>query len=137
MTKPQASSAAISLAMSAQVARFLDDTIPLYGASHADVTAYGVHVPLRNAEGFALTNTGDKVGFARRWNFRGWSGVNPLASLLFKSGDTLIELLLDKKPEASGAEHLNNVNLVSAHEQDRLLNSSYIGTDGRMLRAAP
>ena len=136
MTKPQNSSAAVSLAMSAQVARFLDDTIPLCNASHADVSGYGVHVPLRNAECFALTRSGEKVGFARRWNFRGWSGVNPLASLLFKSGDTLIELLLDEQPSDSGTEQLNNINLVSAYEQERLLNDRYIGVDGRMLRTA-
>ena len=133
MTKPQASSAAVSLAMSAQVARILDDMIPLYGASHADVTGYGVHVPMRNAECFAVTANGDKVGFARRWSFRGWSGIKPLSSLLFKKGDTLIELLLDGKPAESGAEHLNNVNLVSASERGLLLRKDYIGVNGRML----
>jgi len=61
----------------------LDDTIPLQGASHADVVEYRVETPLRYAECFALLADGRKVSLQEPRKFVGWSGHDANRSLLF------------------------------------------------------
>ena len=134
MSTPHAADTHTAPVSSAAIAQFLDATIPLYGASHRDVTEYGVHVPWRKAECYAVTNDGKRVSFARRWNFRGWAGESDLSSLLFDVGDSLVELMFAKRPANCGAEKVSTINLVSADQGGQLLNAGYIGTDGRMLR---
>ena len=42
-------------------AEFLDQAIPLKGASHADVVSYSVEIPMRYAEVLATLADGSKV----------------------------------------------------------------------------
>ena len=74
---------------------FLDRTIPLNGASHADVAEYVVEIPMRYAECFAVTPDGNKVSFRDRRQFVGWSGHDPRCSLLFVNNGLHIEIDTD------------------------------------------
>ena len=66
--------------------RYLDRTIPLQGASHADVIGYTVEVPLRYAECRARLVDGRTVRFANPRQFEGWLGYGRNPSLLFRCG---------------------------------------------------
>jgi len=75
-----------------QVSSFLDRTLPLDGASHADVVEYTVEIPMRYATCFAVLKDGRKVRFTDRRDFCGWKGYNGKKSLLFRHDDMNIEL---------------------------------------------
>ncbi len=66
-------------------AKFLDQMIPLNGASHADVASYGVDTPMRYSECFAKLVDGRIVRFRDSRQFIGWSGMNGSRHLLFRS----------------------------------------------------
>jgi len=74
---------------------FLDRTIPLHGASHADVVEYVVKIPMRYAECFAVLTNGETVRFRDRRQFAGWSSHNPRHSLLFVNNGLHIEIDID------------------------------------------
>lgn len=74
---------------------FLDRTIPIHGASHADVVEYVVEIPMRYAECFAVLTNGEKVRFQDRRQFTGWSGHEPRRSLLFANNGLHIEIQID------------------------------------------
>ena len=65
--------------------RFLDQMIPLKGASHADVVSYGVDTPMRYSECFAKLADGRIVRFRNARQFIGWSGQNGSRRMLFRS----------------------------------------------------
>lgn len=71
---------------------FLDRTIPLTGASHADVLKYTVEIPMRYAECFALLGDGRKVSLSDRRKFIGWTGYGENRSLLFRNNGLHIEI---------------------------------------------
>jgi hypothetical protein len=66
-------------------AQFLDEMIPLSGASHADVVSYGVDTPMRYSECFAKLADGRTVRLRNSRQFIGWSGNNGSRRLLFRS----------------------------------------------------
>jgi len=74
---------------------FLDRTIPLDGASHADVVSYSVEIPTRYAECYCLLADGRKVRLADRRKFIGWSGHGAARSLLFCNNALHIEIQID------------------------------------------
>jgi len=74
---------------------FLDQAIPLSGASHADVVSYSVAIPMRYAECFGVLADGRKVGFADKRKFIGWSGYGDDQSLLFCNNGLHIEIQAD------------------------------------------
>ena len=76
-------------------AAFLDRTIPLIGASHADVIEYSVDVPLRYAKCFARLADGRKVRLQDSGQFLAWSGWEGKRSFLFRSGRRHIEIQTD------------------------------------------
>lgn len=71
---------------------FLDEMIPLRGASHTDVMQYSVEIPTRYAQCFARLTDGRTVGFRNERLFVGWIGHRPCESLLFRSKGLLITL---------------------------------------------
>ncbi len=66
-------------------AKYLDQMIPLNGASHADVVSYGVDTPMRYSECFAKLVDGRVVRLMDSRQFIGWSGMNGSRRLLFRS----------------------------------------------------
>ncbi|MEM9689550.1 MAG: malate synthase G [Pseudomonadota bacterium] len=95
---------------------FLDRTIPLRDASHADVERYTVEIPLRNAECFATLKDGRKVRLIERQQFAGWQGYGDDKSLLFCNNG--LHIILECDPDdAIGRDapgFLSNVILESA-----------------------
>jgi hypothetical protein len=69
----------------AKNAKFLDEMIPLKGASHATVVSYGVDTPMRYSECFATLADGRVVRLKDSRQFIGWSGMNGSRRLLFRS----------------------------------------------------
>jgi hypothetical protein len=65
--------------------KYLDQMIPLNGASHADVVSYGVDTPMRYSECFAKLADGRVVRLKDSRQFIGWSGMNGSRRLLFRS----------------------------------------------------
>jgi len=74
---------------------FLDRAIPLNGASHADVIRYSVETVWRKAECIATLADGQRVKLLDPWQFSGYTGRDPVKSLLFKNNDLHIEVLID------------------------------------------
>jgi hypothetical protein len=66
-------------------AQFLDEMVPLNGASHADVVSYGVDTPMRYSECFARLTDGRIVRLRNARQFIGWTGYNGSRRLLFRS----------------------------------------------------
>jgi len=66
-------------------AKFLDQMIPLNGASHAEAVSYGVDTPMRYSECFAKLADGRVVRLKDSRQFIGWSGMNGSRRLLFRS----------------------------------------------------
>ncbi len=69
----------------ARDAKFLDQMIPLKGASHATVVSYGVDTPMRYTECFATLADGRIVRLKDSRQFIGWSGLNGSRRILFRS----------------------------------------------------
>jgi len=78
-------------------ADFLDRTLPLDGASHAEVVEYSVDVPLRYAQCFARLADGRVVRLRNASQFLGWSGRDGKRSFLFRSGRRHIEIQTDPR----------------------------------------
>ena len=66
-------------------AKFLDQMMPLNGASHAEAVSYGVDTPMRYSECFAMLADGRVVRLKDSRQFIGWSGMNGSRRLLFRS----------------------------------------------------
>jgi hypothetical protein len=66
-------------------AKYLDQMIPLNGASHAEAVSYGVDTPMRYSECFAKLADGRVVRLQDSRQFIGWSGMNGSRRLLFRS----------------------------------------------------
>jgi hypothetical protein len=82
--------------------KFLDETIPLEGASHADVVSYGVDIPMRYAECVATLGNGTKARLRDARQFMGFSGRDHNRSLLFKAAGRRI--VIDARGEQRQAE---------------------------------
>ena len=68
-----------------ETTQFLDQALPLHGASHATVVSYGVDTPMRYSECFATLADGRVVRLKDPRQFIGWSGMNGNRRLLFRS----------------------------------------------------
>lgn len=73
-------------------ASFLDQSIPLDGASHRDVANYAIVIPMRYAECAATLNDGSEVRFRNPRQFLGWSGSPAKRTFLFRNGERGIEI---------------------------------------------
>ena len=68
------------------IAQYLDDLVPLKGASHVEVIDYKVTVPMRNAEVSARLANGSTARLDNSRQFLGWSGYGANPTLLFACG---------------------------------------------------
>ncbi len=80
---------------------FLDEAVPLRGASHADVVRYSVEVPLRYAECYGVLGDGRKVPLADKRLFVAWSRRESLCSLLFEARGMRIETRIDPSDQSA------------------------------------
>lgn len=95
VTRPPSFSQVQESDASQRTAAYLDQVIPLKGASHADVVRYSVEIPMRYAECFATLRDGSKVRLADKRRFVGWSGDDDKRALLFRKNLLHIELRTD------------------------------------------
>tara|TARA_R110002096_G_scaffold154_11_gene806 strand:- start:11996 stop:12376 length:381 start_codon:yes stop_codon:yes gene_type:complete len=72
-------------------AAFLDQSVPLRGASHAEVTRYSVEVPMRYSECFAILTDGTKVPLANKRQFLAWAGARDDCSVMFNANGQHVE----------------------------------------------
>lgn len=93
-----------------QAAKFLDQIIPLTGASHTEVVDYLVSVPMRYAEVVARLANGRTARLANAKQFLGWRGYGSNPTMLFACGD-------------------RRVVVDTGHRQD-LSNDAFIARDG-------
>ena len=68
-------------------AQYLDELIPLRGASHTEVVNYLVSIPMRYAEVRARLANGRTARLADAKQFLGWRGYGANPTLLFGCGD--------------------------------------------------
>ena len=126
-----------------RTAAYLDQVIPLKGASHADVVSYSVEVPMRYAECFATLADGRKVRLADKRRFIGWSGDDANRTLLFRKNLLHIELHTDKglNGSAPGPGGISDIILESAVRSIRTAETpeaqdaerKFIGIDGSLV----
>ncbi len=83
--------------------KFLDRTIPLKGASHAEVVEYSTDIPMRYTEFYALLADGSKARLRDATQFVAASGNGNARSFLFRGRRGRIELRTDtEKPTVIG-----------------------------------
>ena len=85
-------------------AQYLDELIPLHGASHTEVVDYRVSVPFRYAEVRARLANGATARLADTRQFLGWLGYGANPTLLFKCGKRQVVVATGSK--ASLAKNL-------------------------------
>lgn len=93
-----------------QAAKFLDEIIPLIGASHTEVVDYLVSVPMRYAEVKARLANGRTARLANAKQFLGWRGYGANPTMLFACGDRRV--------------------VVDTGQQQDLANNTFIARDG-------
>ena len=112
-----------------RVVSFLDKTIPLDGASHADVVEYCVKIPMRYAECFAVLADGRTVGLENKCRFVGWSRQSPIRSFLFSNDKERFELLIDTRHTSSPCGCIRDIAFESAAGRAK----QFIGVDGELI----
>jgi hypothetical protein len=81
------------------VAQYLDQLIPLSGASHTEVVDYLVSIPTRYAEVRARLANGRLARLADAKQFLGWRGYGANPTLLFGCGERRVIVETGSKQE--------------------------------------
>ena len=92
---------------------FLDKTIPLEGASHADVVSYAVDCPVRYSECVATLSDGQTVRFLDSRQFVGWSDSEGTRHFLFRSGYRRIEIQTGSRRSVDRPRLMNEMEVFS------------------------
>lgn len=114
-------------------ANILDNLIPLRGASHADVVAYRIDIPVRYAECYAVLADGSKARFANPRKFLGWSSREARRSLLFRNNDITLEVEIDNQATEKKRSTVRSINLQAAVREGANRIKKFIGIDGDLL----
>ena len=122
-----------SIGNEADMVSVLDEAIPLQGASHADVVEYGVEIPMRYAECFALLSDGRKVGLQQPRKFVGWSHHSRNRSLLFRSNGKHFEVAVEGRLRGQAPGSIREVFLEAKSERRSSLARKFIGVDGDLV----
>lgn len=116
-------------AVIAKAATFLDDAVPLDGASHSDVTAYHIE----DGQLKAKTRSGETAGLTDATQFTGYKGetASP-TSLLLRNNGLHIDILIDRDDPigASSAAGVKDVVLESALSTIQDCEDSVAAVDG-------
>ncbi len=83
-------------------AKYLDEIIPLLGASHTEVIDYLVSVPMRYAEVKARLANGRTARLANTKQFLGWRGYGANPTMLFACGDQRVVIDTGLEEDLSG-----------------------------------
>jgi len=83
-------------------AKYLDEIIPLLGASHTEVIDYLVSVPMRYAEVKARLANGRTARLANAKQFLGWRGYGANPTMLFECGDQRVVIDTGLEEDLSG-----------------------------------
>ena len=101
----------------AKVAQYLDDIVPLDGASHSQVSAYGIGVSDQGVRQLrAILDDGGNTGLQDPSQFVGYVNEEDPSSLLLKHNNLHIDILIDRE-DPVGAVHpagVKGVDLESA-----------------------
>ncbi|MGI9271830.1 MAG: hypothetical protein ACR2QT_08650 [Woeseiaceae bacterium] len=81
-----------------QTAQYLDELIPLQGASHTEVVDYLVSIPMRYAELRARLANGKTARLANTQQFLGWLGYGANPTLLFDCGERRVVVATGRQP---------------------------------------
>jgi len=92
-----------------RMAAYLDQAVPLKGASHADVVSYAVDIPMRYAECYAVLANGNRVRLQNARQFMGWSGPEGERTLLFRNNGRRIVIDTCPERESRRSGHLDGV----------------------------
>ena len=111
----------------------LDQSLPLFGASHADVVEYRVEIPMRYAECMAIMPDGRKIGLLKPRQFVGWSTHSPNKSLLFRSGGKHFEVVVEDRLKGHAPGAIRDVLLESGSERRSSFARKFIGSDGDLV----
>ena len=114
-------------------ANILDNLIPLRGASHADVVAYRIDIPVRYAECYAVLADGRKVRFTSPRKFLGWSSRDVRRSLLFRNNNITLEVEVDNRAAEKERSTVRSISLQAAVRQGANRLKKFIGIDGDLL----
>jgi len=102
---------------------YLDQLVPLHGASHADVVAYTVEIPMRYAECRAALFCGGVARLADRRQLLGRSGADTAPALLLAGDQNPIIL---RTASQSTPSHTR-----------MQLREKFIGVDGELIEVGP
>ena len=114
-------------------AKILDSLVPLRNASHADVVAYKVEIPLRYAECYAVLADGRKAKLVDPRKFLGWSCHAPRRSLLFRNNDITLEVEVDNEAAEKRRCTVRSINMQAALRQGAQRLKKFIGIDGGLI----
>ena len=114
-------------------AKILDSLVPLRNASHADVVAYKVEIPLRYAECYAVLKDGRKAKLQEPRKFLGWSCHAPRRSLLFRNNDITLEVEVDNEAAEKRRCTVRSINMQAALRQGAQRLKKFIGIDGGLI----
>lgn len=107
----------------------LDNAIPLDGASHDEVAEYSVETIWRKAECIATLFDGSRVKLRDAWQFVGYSGRDPVRSLLFCHEGSHIEVRIKREfPDDQSAPAVNG--------DSRNGRSTFTAVDGNLITVA-
>ncbi len=118
---------------------FLDEAVPLRGASHADVVRYCVEIPMRYAECYGVLSDGRKVPLANKRLFVAWSRRESLCSLLFEARGMRIEARIDSSDQVAcdAPGDIASIDIQSIHTDSAakprnlgIRGQQFIATDG-------
>jgi len=107
----------------------LDTAVPLDGASHDEVAKYSVETIWRNAECVATLLDGSRVKLRDAWQFVGYSGRDPVRSLLFCHEGSHIEVCIQE-------DYLDNESETARNGDSRNGRSTFTAVDGSLVTVA-
>ncbi len=117
----------------ASMTDLLDDALPLDGGSHRDVVEYLIIAPLRYAECVAVMQDGRRIGLQKPRQFLGWSTHSNGKSLLFRSPEQYLEVVVDDDLRGRIPGSMREILLESRAEPESSLARRFIGADGEQV----
>ena len=107
----------------------LDNAVPLEGASHDEVVKYSVETIWRKAECIATLVNGNRVKLRDTWQFVGYSGRDPVRSLLFCHEGSHIEVRIQE-------DYLDDESAPAKNGDSRNGRSTFTAVDGSLITVA-
>lgn len=111
--------------------KFLDQAIPLEGASHSDVVHYSIAIPMRYAECMATLADGRRVPLRDARQLVGWSGPKSQRKLVFRVGDHGVEIIAGRGRRNAAREiHVCQLRPARTRDGESVETSKLVTRDG-------